>query len=281
MGGNTKKRAQEGEAEEFEYQHPKPPAITTHLFMWEMVATFCPPKQVLELEHLCRDVHHALRVSSTGTGLLQCYWHCLSARLTWDTDHLVSQKTELDGGSRGVGGGEDNNDEDDDGVVKHRSPSSRHNNNGGSPTRAGSSTIAFSPSDFSRQQGKLCWKKIYEDQYTNWVESMRKFSGNLSRKPVVGELRLNPILTAKQLQQQQPPSSVPPAKKVNKKKVLKVEGVYGKNDHHHNLEKKKIRDKGDPPSTRDEYKYFSRCTDYQGKHKKGGRKTHEDFPDLE
>lgn len=60
------------------------PAVTQNLFMWELVAAFSPPEQVLEIERLCRDVAALLKQSNTGTRLMQRYWNAMCARLAWE-----------------------------------------------------------------------------------------------------------------------------------------------------------------------------------------------------
>lgn len=81
--------------DEYEYKHPKPRVLTSSLFMWEHVAVFSMPAQVVELERLCRDVARLLKDSNTGTHPMQRYWNAQWSRLMWREEELPDAKKHL------------------------------------------------------------------------------------------------------------------------------------------------------------------------------------------
>ncbi|RNF07621.1 uncharacterized protein Tco025E_07404 [Trypanosoma conorhini] len=74
----------------------KPAALREALFMWEIVASFSDPRMVCVLERLCRDVHEALTLSSTGTHLLQRYWNAQYHKLLWEESRVDPARRTLD-----------------------------------------------------------------------------------------------------------------------------------------------------------------------------------------
>lgn len=245
----------------FHYTRPKPPAITTVLFMWEHVASYCSPKQVLELERLCKDVREELLRSNTGTHLLQRYWHHLSSQLMWETESFSPTN-------------------------KPSSPLSH-----GSATQASSFPTPSSPfAPFTRAQGKLSWKKIYADQYVEWKESLRSFRGVGPAKPVRGEANENKPLTGKELREVEMNAENTLLKAIQRKHAhLNDQG--GQSDPHshqaqdrsqrHRIERdskriehhvKAMEREALPPSNRAQYHRNPHLADYAGKHKKGGEK---------
>lgn len=254
------------EVEVFEYTRPKPPAITTVLFMWEHVASYCPPKQVLELEHLCKDVREVLLQSNTGTHLLQRYWHHLSSRLTWESESFSSTN-------------------------KPSSPLSRD-----SVAQANSFPVtssSFAP--LSRSQGRLSWKNLYAEQYVQWMESMRLFREVQSVKPARGEENRNKPLTGKELREVEMNRQEALSKAIKRKHAHMNEqgrqnggGVSELHAHLASVQSHRHRIEGDskridhlvkamereamPPSNRAEYQRNPHLANYQGKHKKGGEK---------
>lgn len=282
----------EEEAEAFTYQHEKPPAITTHLFMWELVATFCPPSQVLELERLCKDVQAVLLRSNTGTGVLQQYWHAMWSRLTWEDENASPRSPRPSG----------------EFTSSHPTTA-----NGCLPSSSLENYSVFSPfsSSFTRQQGKLSWKKLYAEQYKAYSEHLKKFGMDLPKKPRPVEARLNPALSGEELRKKEMTLMESYVKSMEKK-GFKQEKVGNKpqkgtaadlrssspvltaliNDAHKRTknvqrpsnetqrlqrQENETEGKDSRPHTREDYKWNPRHADYQGKHKKGGRKKWEDW----
>lgn len=87
--------ASESDAESekvFLYSHPKPRVLTDGLFMWELVASFCAPTHIGEVERICKDVHEHLQTSHTSNRLMQRYWNAQWSRLVREEDQLPREK---------------------------------------------------------------------------------------------------------------------------------------------------------------------------------------------
>lgn len=236
-GKNRKAADENDDVEVFErkYTRPKPTAITTNLFMWEHVAAFSPPEQVVEIERVCFDIADLLRQSNTGTRLMQRYWNAMSVRLTWE-----------EGDAR-------------------LSDAKRFLQNGA----------------ITRSEGKKQWKKIYGEQYAEWVETVKKFRGDLSRRPVERHAEsLNEHKSSSQL------------------KELSAEESYLKaiaqrrrdGDSAGNMSEKKMAKESKhlqqltaslSNDARATYKLNPRDSDRHGKHKKGGTKKWADMAETD
>eukprot|EP00796_Vickermania_ingenoplastis_P006519 gene6519-4696_t len=214
------------------YTRPKPKAITTHLFMWERVASFSPPEQVLELERVCYDIYTALKVSNTGTNLMQRYWNAMFVRLTWENpDTVITEAKRL-----------------------------------------------LSPGSISRSEGKRPWKQLYAQEYHEWMESMKRFKGNTSRRIEKDGERLNEYKTGEELKKIQLTAEESYHKALALKR-LQGENVstgvaFGQPERKLNKGAKKLQHlttmmEGDQ---RTQYKLNPKQADRAGKHKKGGTK---------
>lgn len=222
------------DASERTYTRPKPAAITTNLFMWEHVAAFSPPEQVVEIERVCFDIAELLRQSNTGTNLMQRYWNAMSVRLTWEEgDARLSDAKRL-----------------------------------------------LQPGAITRSEGKKAWKQIYAEQYTDWVESAKKFKGDMSRRP--------PERLGQTLNQH---------KSSNELKELSAEESYVKALMHRQQEGDSMGTVSDKKLAKESkrlqqltaslsndaratYKLHPRDGDRQGKHKKGGTKKWADMAEV-
>lgn len=78
------------------YKRPMPAVVTDAVFMWEQVACFSEPKQVVELERLCRPTSSALAASNRGTHLMQRYWNAQWTRMVWNENEVPAKKRFLD-----------------------------------------------------------------------------------------------------------------------------------------------------------------------------------------
>lgn len=235
---------------------PKPSAITTNLFMWDHVASFCLPRTVMEIERVSRDVHAVMQTSNTGTNLMQRYWNAMVIRLVWE-------------------------------------------NNGAE--RLTPEKLALHPKCISRSEGKQNWKRLYQQQYEEWVEVVKKellvgtptggvsspvgdgvSSCTISFAPVqksrhlTGEERANKHLTGEELSKMELSAEESYVKAMGKRKVAQASaekpGARDKKLVKDNERMQKLTTSFLSGDERAQYKLNPSAADRRGKHKKGGMK---------